>query len=512
MSSIPSNGTLGFGRTEDGGRGPERACDMRAVCGNLRGRKVPFPMIARPTLSTGFNPVWTRRQWLRSAAGGFGAMAFAGISTELSGAVPKLHHAARAKRVIFLFMHGGPSQVDTFDYKPRLQEENGKKLPFEAAPNLSAGTGAMKLMGSPWKFRQHGQSGLWVSELFPEVAKHADDLCVIKSLHSRGQSHGQAVCMIHTGTDNLVRPSVGAWVSYGLGSENRDLPAFVTVSPPTGHGGVRNYGAGFLPAEHQATAVGRAGLSLKKATIRHLDPGTVTPERQRQQLDLLQGLNAEYLAHADGDERVRGVMDSFELAFRMQSAAPEVMDFSSESKAVQESYGIGAERTDEFGRQCLLARRFAEAGVRYIQVSTGFKWDQHGGLKAGHEKNAAEVDRPIAGLLADLKQRGMLDDTLVLWGGEFGRTPITQGSDGRDHNPQGFTMWMAGGGVRGGVSHGETDDYGYFAVKDKVHMHDLHATILHQLGLDHEKLTYRYAGRDFRLTDVEGRVVREILG
>lgn len=450
-----------------------------------------------------------RRNILKTAACGFGSLAFAGIST--AATLPRgLHHAPRARRVIFLFMQGGPSQVDTFDYKPRLQAEDGRRLPFAAAKNLDPSSASqVKLMGSPWKFRQHGESGLWGSELFPEVNRHLDDICVIRSMQSKGQSHGQAVCMIHTGADNFVRPSIGAWVSYGLGTENADLPAFVSISPPATHGGPRNYGAAFLPAAHQGVTVGRSGKLAKDATFRFLDAGGDAAAQQRK-MSLLQAMNREHLErtrHAP----IEGMIQSMELAFRMQREAPGVMDLSGEPRHILDLYGIGREPTDNYGRQCLLARRFAEAGVRYIQVSTPNVWDQHSNLVGGHSKNAAAVDRPIAGLLADLKQRGLLEETLVVWGGEFGRTPIVQGSNGRDHNPQGFTMWLAGGGVKGGLAHGETDEYGYYAVKDKVHMHDLHATILYLLGIDHLRLTYRHAGRDFRLTDVYGEVVHGIM-
>lgn len=417
------------------------------------------------------------------------------------------HFEARAKRVIFLFMHGGPSHVDTFDYKPRLQADAGKPLPFDAAPNVSDPNG--KLMGSPWKFKQRGESGLWVSDLLPHIAEHADDLCVLRGMHSRGQSHGQAVCMLHTGSDNLVRPSVGAWVSYGLGGDNPDLPAFVSISPAVGHGGPRNYGPAFLPAAHQATTVGKNGR-LGDAKIAYLDP-SLEADEQRRRLDLLQDLNRGHLERLGEDTHVRGAINAFDLAARMQRTAPEVMDVSREPQAVQSLYGLDQKETANFGKQCLLARRLVEHGVRYVEVSTGNVWDQHGGLRKGHAKNALATDKPVAGLLTDLKQRGLLEDTLVVWTGEFGRTPTTQGKDGRDHNPQGFCSWMAGGGVRGGLAHGATDEYGYYAERDRTHMHDLHATMLHLLGLDHERLTYRYAGRDFRLTDVYGRVVDEVL-
>ena len=453
--------------------------------------------------------VLSRRQLLKSTAAGFGYLAFAGLtagSSAQAAASPLPHHAPKAKRVIFLFMHGGPSHVDLFDYKPQLQKDDGKDLPFKAPPNIGA---KLTLMKSPWKFARHGESGLWVSELLPHLTKHIDDLCVIRSVHSRGQSHGQAVCMLHTGTDNFVRPSVGAWVSYGLGTENTNLPGFISISPPSGHGGPRNYGSAFLPAAHQATTVGRSGR-LGDGRIHNLRSGE-SLEAQRRQLDFVQQLNHDHLEKSGHDEQIEGAIESFELAFRMQETAPEVMDLSREPEHIQKMYGIGESETDNFGRQCLLARRLAEAGVRYIQVSTGNVWDQHGNLKVGHERNCRQTDQPIAALLGDLKQRGLLEDTLVVWGGEFGRTPMVQGANGRDHNPQGFTMWMAGGGVKGGLAYGNTDEYGYYAQENRVHMHDLHATILHLLGLNHERLTYRYAGRDFRLTDVYGNVVHDII-
>ncbi len=458
----------------------------------------------------------SRRRMLQSAAAGFGYMALAGLSAEqaLADAAKPLarkdgHHKARAKRVIFVFMHGGPSQVDTFDYKPELQKRDGKEMPTTGSALVEKSTGR-KLMASPWKFARHGESGAYVSELFPEVAKHVDDLCILNAMHTEGQSHGQAVLQLHTGAQALTRPSLGSWVIYGLGTENQDLPGFVTISPTRGHGGVQNYGNAFLPAAYQGTAIGSASTPISGAQLRHIVNKQLTPEQQRQQLDFLQTMNRAHNERVGGDDRIDGVIESYELAFRMQSAVPHLTDLKGESKETLKLYGIDQKPTDDFGRQCLLARRFAEAGVRFIQVSHSFKWDQHGNLKEGHDKNSKEVDKPIAGLLTDLKARGLLDDTLVLWGGVLGRTPVAQGANGRDHCPQGFTMWLAGGGVKGGLTHGATDDFGYHAVKDKVHMHDLHATLLHLLGLDHEKLTYRYAGRDFRLTDVHGRVVKEI--
>lgn len=438
-------------------------------------------------------------------AGGQSSLHPTGLSKAKTG-VP--HFAPRAKRVIMLFMHGGPSQVDTFDYKPRLQKDDGKQLPFAPAKNISA---TPKLLKSPWRFRQHGESGQWVSELLPFTAKIVDRLCIIRSMHSRGQSHGQAVSMLHTGSDNLVRPSVGAWVSYGLGSENPNLPAFVSISPSSGHGGPRNYGAAFLPAIHQATTLGHSG-KLDDTRIKYLSNPDVSAEEQRERLDLIRSMNANYQARAQNDSSVQGSIEALDLAYRMQQEAPEVLDIGREPATVQKMYGVGEKETDNFARQCLLARRLVENGVRYVEVSTGNKWDQHGNLRSGHAKNALMTDRPVAALLQDLAARGMLEETLVIWGGEFGRTPIAQGTNGRDHNPQGFTMWLAGGGAKPGMAYGATDEYGYYSREDRVHMHDLHATVLHLLGFDHEKLTYRYAGRDFRLTDVYGRVVKEIIG
>lgn len=458
-------------------------------------------------------PGISRRQMLKAAAAGFGYLAWAGLAAEAAQAVGKNplaarpgHHPARAKRIIFLFMHGGPSQVDTFDYKPKLAEYDGKELPF---PPAEGTTVTRTVMPSLWKFRKHGESGAWVSELFPETAKFVDDLCFLKGMHTEGQSHGQAVLQLHTGAQALTRPSMGAWVVYGLGTENQELPGFVTICPTRGHGGAQNYGNAFLPAIYQGTAIGYAGTPASNARIQNLANASWTLEQQRQQLDLLQTLNRGHLERVGTDDRIEGVIESFELAFRMQASVPKLTDLSNENQETLRLYGIGEKPTDDFGRQCLMARRFAEAGVRFIQVSHSFKWDQHGNIRQ-HEKNALEVDKPIAGLLADLKRRDLLKDTLVWWGGEFGRTPVVQGKDGRDHNPQGFTMWLAGGGVKSGFSYGSTDEFGYYAVHEKIHMYDLHATILHLLGLDHEKLTYRFAGRDFRLTDVHGRVVKDI--
>jgi hypothetical protein len=333
----------------------------------------------------------------------------------------------------------------------------------------------------------------------------------MRSIHTNGSAHGEALLRLHTGQASLVRPSVGAWVSYGLGSESDNLPAFITISPPRGHGGVQNYGSAFLPAMHQGTAIGSAEIPIAKAAIPNLINKRLDSSLQRQQLDLVQALNRKHLLEAKVDQGIEGLIGSYELAYRMQSTVPQIMTLDDESKSTLDAYGVDSKPTDNFARQCLLARKFAERGVRYIQVSTDYTWDHHNKINQGIVDESAKVDQPIAALLDDLDQRGMLEDTLVLWGGEFGRTPMGENGDGRNHHPQVFTMWMAGGGVRSGLTYGTTDDFGYAPVENPIHMHDLHATMLYQLGLDHERLTYRHAGRDFRLTDVYGNVVHDIL-
>ena len=462
----------------------------------------------------------TRRSMLQRSAGGFGFLALqamlgreqaqAAVENPLAPKQP--HFAPRAKRIVFLFMKGGPSHVDTFDPKPLLQRDDGKPYPFKQPRVQFAETG--KLLKSPWSFQPYGQSGLPVSELFPNVAQRVDDLCIVRSLHGTNPAHGGACLKLHTGSDTQVRPSMGSWLLYGLGTENENLPGFITICPTLAHGGVNNWGAAFLPAYCQGTPLGNASIPSDKALVRHIRNDLVSSAAQRKQLDFLAKVNREHLELSGPDLALEGRINSFELAYRMQSTMPEAQELSSETDATKQLYGMDHPVTANFGRQCLMARRFLERGVRFVQVTHSdgeVQWDQHGNLFKGHTKNAAEVDKPIAGFLQDLKQRGLLDETLVLWGGEFGRTPTAQGGDGRDHNPNGFTMWMAGGGVKPGVAYGATDDYGYFAQEDKVHIHDLHATILHLLGLNHEKLTHRYAGRDFRLTDVEGHVVKEII-
>jgi hypothetical protein len=451
----------------------------------------------------------TRRDLLKGLSCGFGYAALAGLASEAAAEsgrhnalAPRTpHFPARAKRVIFLCMRGGPSHVDTFDYKPQLEVDTGKPAPKQKN---------RKLMHSPWKFQQHGQSGLWISELFPHVARHADALCLLNGMHADVPSHPECFVQLHTGSFQFVRPSMGAWVLYGLGAENANLPGFITLNPPSRVGGAQNYGSSFLPAVYQGTRIGQLGQSLKTATVVNLKNPRLDRSLQRRQIDFVQSLNRGLAEERQSDEQIESVIQSFELAFRMQSELPKVLDLSKETASTQAAYGVDQGPTDNFGRQCLLARRLAESGVRFIELSHA-NWDQHGGLKKRLAANCQAVDQPIAALLDDLKQRDMLKDTLVVWGGEFGRTPHVKKADGRDHNSTGFTFWMAGGGVQGGIAHGSTDDYGIEAVDGKVHFHDLHATMLHLLGLDHKKLTYRYAGRDFRLTDVHGNVVNEIL-
>jgi hypothetical protein len=466
------------------------------------------------------NPTHTfsRRAALKSAAAGFGYLAFAGLSTFAAEknnphGPKKTHFPARAKRVIFLCMEGAPSHVDTFDYKPKLPSLDGKNMPRTRARAFA------RVLASPWKFKQHGKSGLWISELFPELAKQADKLCLLRGMHTDVPAHSQAFLQMHTGIFQFKRPSMGAWAFYGLGTENENLPGFITISPPLQNGGPANYGSAFLPAACQGTPIrgfgfggfgGRGSRGGRGASVSNIRNPRQSTEAQRMQLDFIQSLNRGALERDPQDAGVEGAIRSFELAFRMQKDLPKLMDTSSESATTRALYGIGEQATENFGRQCLLARRFVEAGVRFVEVTSG-GWDHHQNLKTALGNKAASVDKPIAGLLKDLDARGLLKDTLVIWGGEFGRTPYAQGRDGRDHNHKGFTMWLAGGGAKPGFSHGKTDDYGYEAVEGKVHVHDWHATILHLLGLDHEKLTYRYAGRDMRLTDVKGHVVKEIV-
>lgn len=456
-------------------------------------------------------PYISRRDMLRSASAGFGYLAFAGMCQRAQAAstsvlAPKeSHFAPRAKRVLFLHMSGAPSHVDTFDYKPRLQADDGKQV---------AGRGRYgKLLGSPFGFQQHGESGLWISNLFPQVAQHADELCLLRGLHTDQPAHPQAQMQLHTGSAQFVRPSLGAWTLYGLGTENENLPGFICISPPRS---AVNYGSGFLPAIYQGTPIGgRGGRGPRRGgggelEIANISNPRLNADKQKVQLDYVQALNEAKRKDQRDDSHVEAVIAAHELAFRMQDVVPEVMNIDNESSAIQTQYGLGERATEGFGRQCLLARRFLESGVRFVEIVHG-GWDQHTELREKHASQALACDQPIAGLLQDLKDRDLLKDTLILWGGEFGRTPTAQGTDGRNHNNKGFTMWMAGGGVKNGFSYGATDEYGAEAVEDKMHIHDLHATILHILGLDHTRLTYRYAGRDFRLTDVHGNVAKPIL-
>ena len=473
------------------------------------------------------NHQFSRRQLLQNCGAGFGAIALNDLLARTASAGqnssaasnPLLsrpgHFPARAKRVIFLFMHGGPSHVDTFDYKPLLAKHDGQPFPFEKPRIQFAQTG--NLLKSPWKFRQYGQSGAWVSDLFPNVGRCADDITFIKSIHGSNEAHGGALLKINTGSDTFVRPSMGAWISYGLGTENDSLPSFVTINPTLGHGGVRNFGSAFLPPIHQATRIATSrDNGQTRAKIANLTNEQSSRDVQQLQLGLLRDLNrlradsSLTSRNAGPDSELNARIDSFELAFRMQTEAPEIFDLSKETESTRQLYGIDQEPTSNFGTQCLLARRLSESGVRFVQVSHAY-WDQHSELKQEHTRLSAEVDKPIAGLLQDLKHRGLLEDTILMWGAEFGRTPTAQGNNGRDHNPHAFTYWMAGGGVKAGFSYGESDDFGFYAAENKVHVHDLHATILHLLGLDHEQLTFRYGGRDFRLTDVEGKLVSDII-
>jgi hypothetical protein len=466
----------------------------------------------------------TRRAALQQAACGFGSLALAGLCADSLQAANPLaakepHRRPRAKRIIFLFMQGGPSHVDTYDYKPTLYKNDGKKMPFDDARTI-ANTGkratSERVMKPMWKYKQYGESGRQVSDLFRETAKHSDDLTFIHSMHTEGVAHGPATLFLHCGATSFVRPSFGSWVTYGLGSENENLPGFISLAPLTSSGGARNYGSAFLPAAQQGTAIGKNGTLDKKATIRNLGNADLSQNEQRRQLQFLQRLNAEQLKSENRDSELEAVISSYELAWRMQNNAPGVLDLSKETQETMAMYGIGEKATDNFGRQCLMARRLCENGVRFVQVTSGAaggasNWDQHSKLSQ-HAPQAKAVDKPIAGLLQDLKQRGLLEDTIVWFSGEFGRTPYAQkNGTGRDHNADGFTTWLAGGCLKSGFAYGSTDDFGHKAVEDKVHMHDLHATLLHLLGLDHERLTYRYAGRDFRLTDVHGKVVKSII-
>jgi hypothetical protein len=455
----------------------------------------------------------TRRDMLRTCAGGFGAVALAALLDAQEQPSPGTHHPPRARNVIFLYMDGGVSQVDSFDHKPILERYHGRDphTVFTVEPTQFNNVG--RVMMSPWKFRRHGQSGRWVSELFPNIARHVDDLAVIHSMTSRFPEHTSANYFLHTGSGIQGRPSMGAWLTYGLGSENRNLPGFVILNggliPP---GGLDNFNSGFLPAAYQGS-VFRPG-DPPVANIRPLERDA---NQQRQKLDLLRQLDRAGQERLGRVDEIESAIANYETAYRMQTAVPELMDLAGESNATKELYGINStfNGTRIFGTECLLARRLVERGVRFVELTCPTlghdRWDQHSNLKRGHEDNARAVDQPIAALLRDLKTRGLWDQTLVVWTGEFGRTPFAQGTDGRDHNPFGFTLWLAGGGVRGGVSYGATDEFGYKAVDGVREIHDLHATMLHILGVDHTRQTFRFGGRDMRLTDVHGDVIHEVL-
>ena len=461
----------------------------------------------------------TRRDVLARSANGFGAAALAALwahdgRAAAAGPSPfapkKPHFPPKATSVIVLYMDGGPSQVDTFDPKPLLDKYHGKPFPAKVEPTQFNNVGAT--LASPWKFKQYGKCGLPVSDLFPHVGACADDLAVVRSMVGNFSEHTNANYFMHSGHGQQGRPSLGSWVTYGLGSECQDLPGFVVLGsgmiPP---GGVDCFGNGFLPAAYQGSLFRHGAHPVADLT----PPGGETPKGRAAKRDFIRKLDAHARERFGASDAVEAAIANYELAFRMQTAVPELTDLAKETAEMRALYGLDDKKTEPFGRQCLIARRMVEKGVRVVELlcqNLGFdRWDQHQQLKKGHEANALAVDKPIAALLTDLKRRGLLDTTLVVWGGEFGRTPVAQGGDGRDHNPFGFTMWLAGGGVKGGVVHGATDDFGYHAVRDKVQVHDLHATMLHLLGFDHKKLTYRFGGRDMRLTDVHGEVVEKIL-
>ena len=461
----------------------------------------------------------SRREMLGRCATGFGSVALSSLLADPAYgkakspfAPRKPHHDAKAKSVIFLYMDGGVSQVDSFDYKPRLEKDNGK--PFSAKINPTQFDNIGKTLKSPWNFKQYGQSGLNVSDLFPHVGEMADELCVVRSMTSKFSEHNSANFFLHTGFGVQGRPSMGAWMSYGLGTEATDLPGFVVLNGgliPSG--GWDNFGNGFLPASHQATV-----FKTGKEPLADIRPRESRPGVQQAKLGLLNKLDQGVLNRLGKVDELESAIANYEMAYRMQAAVPELIDVKGETEATRKLYGLDSkyDPTRTFGMQCLIARRLVEKGVRFIEltcprISGNDRWDAHGGLKKNHGDNSRATDQPIAGLLRDLKSRGMLKDTLVVWSGEFGRTPFAQGSNGRDHNPFGFTIWMAGGGAKPGITYGATDEFGYRAVENKLDIHDMHATILHLLGMDHKKMTYYFDGRDMRLTDVHGHVAHDLI-
>lgn len=480
-----------------------------------------------------FTPRWTRRELLARAGGGAGLLGLAGLlhdeglltaeaatsGNPLNPLAPKQpHFAAKAKSVIWLFINGGPSHVDTWDYKPALEKHDGQDLPgFDRFTGFFANA-VGGLMKSPFKFQQHGQSGKWVSEIFPNLSKHVDKMAFVHSGHGKSNNHSPALFMMNTGFTQMGFPCVGSWVTYGLGSESRDLPSFVVMSDPKGRGLPKgyslNWGAGFLPSVYQGSWLKPQGAPIDNLSR----PPELSESRQRSQLDLLGALNQQHAASHPAEQELAARIESFELAYRMQTAAPEALNLDAEPENIRKAYGLEDPRCAHFAKQCLIARRMVERGVRFVQIFSGgmenqLSWDGHNDIAGNHRGFAEETDQPIAAMLEDLAQRGLLDQTLVVWGGEFGRLPVAQKSEkpGRDHNPHAFTFWFAGGGVKGGTSYGESDEFGHKAVVNPVNVHDLHATILHLLGLDHKKLTFRLNGRDYRLTDIEGKVIQEII-
>lgn len=457
-----------------------------------------------------------RRQWLQRTACGFGALALSDIlqaaTNPLAARIPGM--TPKAKRVIFLFMGGGPSQMDLFDPKPYISARHGQSVDSPLKPEVTqVGTEKYLALGEMAPVRPRGQSGMMISDLMPHLASVADDICLLRGMSADNPQHAGATLQFHTGTFAEVRPSMGAWVSYGLGTENQDLPSFVSIQP----GGVREYGSAFLPAIHQGTALS-VPLNDKTSPIENLRNASPSEDIQLRRIELIQKMNRRLVGNVNGDPAMEGMIQNLELAFRMQTTTPGIVDISKESEATRQLYGVDGKDTDKNGRACLLARKLSEAGVRFVQVTMG-GWDHHGDIRGNLPKLCAQTDQPVAALLKDLKSRGLLEDTLVLWSGEFGRTPWSQDlsgtapidKHGREHQPESFCSWLAGGGIKGGMTFGETDDMGYRVVSGRVHIHDLHATMLHQLGVDHTKLTHRHLGRDFRLTDVYGEVVREII-
>ena len=443
-----------------------------------------------------------RRSVLQNTACGFGWLALSALMAKqgyggTNGKSPGAHFSAKAKRVIFLYMKGGPSHVDTFDYKPELAKADGQTGPRPGS----------KWMKSPWKFQQRGQSGLWISDLFPELSKAADDMLIVNSMQTDVPAHAQATIRMHTGTSQFVRPSVGSWVLYGLGAESESIPGFISIGAT---GSAQNYGNAFLPAYYQGMRLGNGNREVDETQIANLAP-LVGSQRQRRELDFIQGMNQKKLQNDPADQEIEGVIRSYEMAHRMQSELPKVLDIKAESEETKRLYGLDRKESKGFGSKCLVARRMIEAGVRFVEITQG-SWDHHASLQQNLTTNTSAIDQPMYGLITDLKQRGLLEETLIVWSGEFGRTPYAQGRDGRDHNHKAFSLWMAGGGVASGKQYGTSGEFGVEATENPVPIVDFHATLLALLGLDHQQLTYPYAGRDFRLTETKGRVIKDLIG